>query len=378
MTGANVGAAYRALRDEGMSHAQASALLGTFQQESGFNAKAWNEGEGAGGIMQWRGDRQARLRAFAAARGEQGMGSVETQARFAAQEAQGKHGERRASAFLGSQSAEEASQNLRPFVRWGETGARHGHAARYGAMSEEALRSGGAAARAGGKPGETGEAGAPLVEGGRYTSPFGMRWHPLRGGYSMHAGVDLAAKAGSAARARQGGTVTGVSREGDVTVRYEDGTTGTYRHINAGVEKGQKVAAGDTLGTLRAHDRRMTGPHLHYEMRDADGQLVNPRAAMDAGIAGIRNRTAGLSDAMKALNERGQAFAMPAAGLAQGNPGLQDAARSAAGVTTVQGSANLNIKFDNFPSGMRTSTSVDGMFKDVQIDRGKQMVTGPS
>ena len=124
----------------------------------------------------------------------------------------------------------------------------------------------------------------PLGGKGRLTSDFGMRLHPKLGIRKFHAGIDLAAPAGSAVKAMQDGTVS-IDRSGDVTVKHPDGTSTTYRHLTAGVEQGAKVAAGDTIGSLRAHDPRSTGPHLHLEARDANGALRDPKSLLSAAPA---------------------------------------------------------------------------------------------
>lgn len=136
-------------------------------------------------------------------------------------------------------------------------------------------------ASAGSIPDGQGVAGGvhPLDGKGRLTSDFGMRRHPISGAFKLHAGIDLAAPAGSAVKAMQAGTVS-IDRSGDISIQHPDGTSTTYRHLNAGVEQGAKVAAGDVIGRLRAHDPRSTGPHLHLESRDANGALRDPKALL--------------------------------------------------------------------------------------------------
>jgi len=118
----------------------------------------------------------------------------------------------------------------------------------------------------------------PLDGQGRLTSGFGMRKHPISGAFKMHKGIDLAAPAGTAVKAMKEGVVELVNRWGDVTLKHLDGTSTTYRHINAMVEKGQKIMGGGIIGKLRANDPRSTGPHLHLEGTNAAGKLIDPRA----------------------------------------------------------------------------------------------------
>ncbi|WP_406281322.1 phage tail tip lysozyme [Nocardia sp. NBC_00881] len=60
---------YRYLRDKyGLTHNEATAILGNMQTESSFNTAAYNAAEGAIGLIQWEGSRDDALRAFAGSR----------------------------------------------------------------------------------------------------------------------------------------------------------------------------------------------------------------------------------------------------------------------------------------------------------------------
>ena len=61
---------YSGLIARGFSAPQAYALMGNMQQESNFNPSAFNEKEGALGLLQWRQDRRANLQSFAASQGK--------------------------------------------------------------------------------------------------------------------------------------------------------------------------------------------------------------------------------------------------------------------------------------------------------------------
>ncbi|WP_281875012.1 phage tail tip lysozyme [Nocardia sputorum] len=54
----------------GLTPAQAAGIVGNIQVESGFKTSAYNSGEGAIGLCQWRGGRRQALERFAAARGK--------------------------------------------------------------------------------------------------------------------------------------------------------------------------------------------------------------------------------------------------------------------------------------------------------------------
>lgn len=72
----------------------------------------------------------------------------------------------------------------------------------------------------------------------------------------------------------------GVSAANIVYVRQDDGLTAIYMHLRKGsltmLPVGARVAAGDYLG-LVGSSGQSTGPHLHFELRDANGAVVDPR-----------------------------------------------------------------------------------------------------
>ena len=103
----------------------------------------------------------------------------------------------------------------------------------------------------------------------------------------LHAGQDLGLDIGDPIHARRAGTVmqaypSGFGKVGGaVVVRYDDGTQGTYGHTTPSVRAGTAVAAGQRIATV-APDGSNT--HLHYELRDALGKLVNPINALTASL----------------------------------------------------------------------------------------------
>ncbi len=64
-----------------------------------------------------------------------------------------------------------------------------------------------------------------------------------------------------------------------VYVRHSDGTLAMYGHLKIGSlttkAVGATVSAGEYLGVV-ASSGRSTGPHLHFEIRDADGTVLDP------------------------------------------------------------------------------------------------------
>jgi len=124
-------------------------------------------------------------------------------------------------------------------------------------------------------------AGLPgqLPIGGRLTSGFGMRAHPISGGVRLHSGVDLAAPHGSPVRATASGRVQTAGWAGGygymVSTRRADGVEARYAHLSGiAVAPGQEVKEGDVVGYVGSTGNS-TGPHVHYEVR-LNGVAVNP------------------------------------------------------------------------------------------------------
>jgi murein DD-endopeptidase MepM/ murein hydrolase activator NlpD len=119
------------------------------------------------------------------------------------------------------------------------------------------------------------------VKGGRYTSGFGDRNHPLLRYRRMHTGVDWAAPSGTPILAAGDGTVEKVGREGGygnyVRLRHANGFATAYGHMlryAPGMEPGIKVKQGQIIGYVGSTGLS-TGPHLHFEVM-VNSQFVNP------------------------------------------------------------------------------------------------------
>ena len=119
------------------------------------------------------------------------------------------------------------------------------------------------------------------VKGGRYTSGFGMRVHPLLGITRMHTGVDWAAPIGTPILAAGDGTVETVGREGGygnyLRIRHSNGFTTAYGHLSQyapGLEPGITVKQGQVVGFVGSTGAS-TGPHCHYEIL-VNNKFVNP------------------------------------------------------------------------------------------------------
>ena len=120
------------------------------------------------------------------------------------------------------------------------------------------------------------------VPGHAVVSPFGLRQLPWEGAGRLHEGVDISADFGVPVVAAAEGVVVTAGEGGGygryVAVRHAEGLTSFYAHLGAilpGVKPGLQVAAGQALGKVGSTGSS-TGPHLHFEIRDAHDQPLNP------------------------------------------------------------------------------------------------------
>jgi murein DD-endopeptidase MepM/ murein hydrolase activator NlpD len=118
------------------------------------------------------------------------------------------------------------------------------------------------------------------VKSAEFTSGYGTRTDPFRGGAARHAGIDLAAPIGTPIYATADGMVSDAGYNSGgygnlVKVDHGRGIETRYGHLSAIlVSPGQRVARGQLIGRMGSTGRS-TGSHLHYEVR-IDGRAVNP------------------------------------------------------------------------------------------------------
>ena len=114
----------------------------------------------------------------------------------------------------------------------------------------------------------------PPLAGLRVLRPF----EPPAGPYGPgHLGVDLAAVAGGVVLAAGPGVVRfagPVAGRGVVVLVHPDGVSTEYEPVAAAVVTGQRVVAGQRIGTVRGIHRGCTpGPCLHWGARRGGGYL---------------------------------------------------------------------------------------------------------
>jgi murein DD-endopeptidase MepM/ murein hydrolase activator NlpD len=108
---------------------------------------------------------------------------------------------------------------------------------------------------------------------GPISSAFGRRRS------SWHRGIDIKAEHGTVILAAAAGVVVTAAIEPRygrvVKIEHDDGYVTVYAHNEENlVEAGNRVAAGDPIGTI-GHTGRATADHLHFEIR-RNGGVYNP------------------------------------------------------------------------------------------------------
>ncbi len=144
----------------------------------------------------------------------------------------------------------------------------------------------------------------PVVGDVSYSQGFG----DCRDGCTrLHAGIDILTSGwkGVPVVASHDGTVTATKLRGElsgcsVTVEADDGWTTHYIHLNTdlpgtdeagdlcfapGIEPGAVVPAGTLLGWVGdTGNAEETTPHLHFEIRDPEGEPVDPWLSLEAAV----------------------------------------------------------------------------------------------
>lgn len=129
------------------------------------------------------------------------------------------------------------------------------------------------------------------VPGHAVVSPFGLRQLPWEGNGRLHEGVDISADSGVPVIAAADGVVVEAGTKGGygryVAVRHAERLTTFYAHlgaIDAAVKPGLAVVAGTRLGRIGSTGTS-TGPHLHFEIRDAQHRPLDPSMFLGKAFA---------------------------------------------------------------------------------------------
>jgi len=122
---------------------------------------------------------------------------------------------------------------------------------------------------------------SPLSLSRPVVAPLGDGFGPR--GDSFHAGLDLTAPAGAVIGAARAGRVTWAGPRGSfgnaVVIAHGAGVRTLYAHMSRiDVRLGDRVSTGTQLGHVGSTGR-VTGPHLHFEVR-VRGAAVDPLGAL--------------------------------------------------------------------------------------------------
>lgn len=120
------------------------------------------------------------------------------------------------------------------------------------------------------------------VLGEEIVSPFGLRQLPWEENGRLHEGVDIAADFNEPVLAVADGVVRRAGQSYSygrfVEIEHAEGLTTLYAHMGgvaAQMRPGLAVAAGTAVGRVGSSGTS-TGPHLHFEIRDAKDRPLNP------------------------------------------------------------------------------------------------------
>jgi murein DD-endopeptidase MepM/ murein hydrolase activator NlpD len=121
----------------------------------------------------------------------------------------------------------------------------------------------------------------PVKGGGRLSSRFGTRVHPIFKTRRLHSGVDLAAPKGTPIYAsgdgviEKAGWVSGYGKK--VEISHVNGFETGYGHMSRiadGMKPGVRVRQGQIIGYVGSTGNS-TGNHLHFEIK-VNGRVVDP------------------------------------------------------------------------------------------------------
>ena len=128
----------------------------------------------------------------------------------------------------------------------------------------------------------------------RVSSPFGLRWHPIREKLHNHSGVDFPMPTGTPVYATADGIVDWLVYQSEglglaVYIQHPSGYVSVYGHLSAHrVRPGQVVQRGEEIGKVGSSGLS-TGPHLHYSVLKG-GIPVDPLDFCFLLLRTVRNR----------------------------------------------------------------------------------------
>lgn len=121
------------------------------------------------------------------------------------------------------------------------------------------------------------------------SSMYGYRLDPFTRNVGFHTGIDIAKPTGTELVAVFDGQVIDTGYDSGygnyLVIQSEAGQTVLYGHCNSvEVSEGSEVNMGERVGTV-GNTGNSTGSHLHFELRDSDGNRLNPYFYLSSEIA---------------------------------------------------------------------------------------------
>lgn len=136
-----------------------------------------------------------------------------------------------------------------------------------------------------------------------------------------HVGIDVGVPFGTDIHAVEAGRVeqSGFSnsfRPFPIYIREDDGDLAIYGHLSQNfVSTGERVKSGELIGKSGEQTEWGTtipddsGPHIHYELRDASGKAIDPVPELAGTIGSLSG--SGRSDLLKGFTTGGLSAAIP-------------------------------------------------------------------
>lgn len=119
---------------------------------------------------------------------------------------------------------------------------------------------------------------------GRISDGWGLRVHPITNEIEFHYGIDISNQMGTAIYATADGIISTTDYDTSygkrIIINHGSGYETLYAHLYSYmVRVGDNVTKGQIIG-LMGSSGVSTGPHLHYEVRNAGGK-INPTAYLN-------------------------------------------------------------------------------------------------
>jgi len=129
----------------------------------------------------------------------------------------------------------------------------------------------------------------PLKDG-YISSSYGYRKDPINGSLRHHNGLDIAANKGSNVYAIANGFISFSGKKGAygnlVEINHSESLKSRYAHLDVILsKKGQVVRKGDLIGEVGSTGR-VTGPHLHLEIKE-NNKIINPKSYLSDALKNL-------------------------------------------------------------------------------------------